>query len=229
MGRKSLIETVRSCFSAKSLLWKKCQPYLSHHADRLSEFPGVKLSSGDNAISPELSSTGFWMKLKETTTEQTVVVVNDIDDHWCKALCTTFPQHINEKFLLEHILGLTLPAECSCDDGANVSCKAIAADVRRVSKLLAGRLDSPRGDFGFHISYWREPEPAMSRNEPVEACMLRRASERFQSHGFLSCCQLGAHLCKWPDRKRCQMFAESTIRSCTHCFWSANRNAHWKR
>lgn len=38
--------------------------------------------------------------------ENAVLVIDDIDDEWCEALCTIYPHAINRKFLLEHILGL---------------------------------------------------------------------------------------------------------------------------
>jgi hypothetical protein len=198
--RKPLIETIRSCFSAESPLRNDGQPYLSEHAGLwnrpLSEVRLVSGMEDGNTMSEKLLPADLWTKLEYANTKQAIIAVNNIDDEWCKALCTRFSQHINERFLLEHILGLTLPASCTCRDGISPICRAIAADVGRVNQLLSGRLDTPRGDVGFHINYWRESASAVNGPPPMEGCMLRRAFEKIRSYGFISCCQVKAHICK---------------------------------
>jgi hypothetical protein len=198
--RKTLLEAVRSCFSEQCPLQNEGQPYLSKDAAlwnrNLSEVQLVSGMEDDNTMSTKLLPADLWTKLEDTTTEQAVIVVGNIDDEWCEALCTRFPQQINERFFLEHILGLTLSASCTCQDGISPICKAIAADVGNVVQLLSGRLDTPRGDVGFHINYWCESDTAFNSPRPAEGCMLRRAWERIRSYEFISCCQVGARICE---------------------------------
>jgi hypothetical protein len=179
-------------------LRKEGQPYLSPRADRLSElFSEVQLMSNKNTISPNLSPPDLWKKLKDRDTEHAVILVNNVTDEWCEAICTRFPQRINEKFFLEHILGLTLPARCTCDRKTCSSCTVIEADVRSVVRSLAGRLDPKQEDVGFHINYWHEPGTEISGFRADEGgCILRRASESVQLYGFVSCCQLEEHICR---------------------------------
>jgi hypothetical protein len=197
-AKKPLIETVRSCFSAESPLRKTGQPYLSPSTDRWSRLSSdVQLLSSDkNAISPKLSPADLWTKLKDTDMKYAIILVENITDEWCEALCTRFPQRVNEKFLLEHILGLTLPARCTCDLNTSSTCRVVEADVRSVVQSLAGRIDPQQEDVGFHINYWHEPETAISGSRGGGGCMLRRASESVQSYGFVSCCQLEEHICR---------------------------------
>lgn len=193
MARKGLVETIESCFSRDSPLRKPGQPYLSSPNVYLRTQAQL-IEEGNATPAKTLSSTSLSAELKEINTSQAVILVRNIDDEWCEALCSRFPQRMNERFVSEHAMGLTLPAHCTCQYETSPSCEAVEADVDRVVQLLSGRLDPPF--VGFHINYWRESKPATSHSRPDDHCFLQRASQSTRPYGSISCCQVEAHLCE---------------------------------
>jgi hypothetical protein len=99
---KSLFEVVRKCTSSDSSL----RSLLDNHSR--------------STIRPRLMSSGYvshairapvdvWNAVDDTETQRDyVLVLRDINSDWCEALCTRYPDTIDRKFLLEHILGLEL-------------------------------------------------------------------------------------------------------------------------
>jgi Mg2+ and Co2+ transporter CorA len=208
-NKMPLFEAVKKCFSAKSPLRTKGHSYLSPIAPDTASYwiPRVQLVSaaqGNTTTRRIVSLEDLWTNLEGTATaEHAVIVIRGIDDEWCEALCHQFPQHVNESFLLEHILGLTLPARCTCDRAAPATCRSIQADIGSVVRLLAGQVDAfTRRIVGFHIDCWREQDPAADEPRQYNACKLLKASERVQSSGFVSCCRLRENLCKCPSQSK---------------------------
>jgi len=99
---KSLFEVVRKCTSSDSPL----RSLLDNHS-RSTTRPRL-MSNGyvSHAIGAPVD---VWNAVNDTETQRDyVLVLRDINSDWCEALCTRYPDTIDRKFLLEHILGLEL-------------------------------------------------------------------------------------------------------------------------
>jgi hypothetical protein len=219
-GRVSLLEAVQQSIGLSSPLRRVAHPYNLDPSYPHGMWGGrqaiVRLVSdikGDTTGTAISSPRDLWVSLEAKTAEHAIIVVDGIDNEWSEALCAKYPQHINEKFFLEHILGVPVPAECRCLLGKSATCETITTDVERVVHLLNGRLDSER--VGFHVNYLLKPEFTIVDPNPDMGCILRRASEKSWSNGLISCCNLEGNLCKCACRNTIITFPKSVSRSCT--------------
>lgn len=121
-------------------------------------------------------------KLKPS--EHVVLVIEDISEEWCDALCKRYPKAINERFLLEHILGLdessrpfastwphvvrpwkdeseprrSIPPIRAREVGEDEKelRRSIAADLERLDRVFPCLSDREHERFGGHIYCWPE-------------------------------------------------------------------------
>jgi hypothetical protein len=220
-GRVSLLEAVQKSVGPTSPLRRRGHPYNLEPRDPNVRWwcnpqAIVRLVAdirGDTTGTAILSPKDLWVRLEAKTAEHAIIVIDGVDNEWSEALCAKYPQHINEKFLLEHVLGVPVPAECRCLFGKSATCETIATDLERVTQLLHGRLESQR--VGFHVNYLLKPELTTVDPNPDMGCILRRASEKSWSNGLISCCNLEGNLCKCACRNTIITFPKSVSRSCT--------------
>jgi hypothetical protein len=220
-GRVSLLEAVQKSVGPNSPLRRRRHPHNLEPRDfdvRWWSEPQaiVRLVSdikGDTTGTAILSPKDLWVRLEAKTAEHAIIVIHGVNNEWSEALCAKYPQHINETFLLEHILGVPVTAGCRCPLGKTATCETIATDLERVARLLHGRLDSQR--VGFHFNYLLKPELTIVDPNPDMGCILRRASEKSWSNGLISCCNPEGNLCKCACRNTIFTFPKSVSRSCT--------------
>lgn len=204
-----LLEALQECLPRYSAL--RDRVYLSFPSEETS-WASIHLDEDHARGLEEVAPADVWSKLEQRNSKHAVLVVEDINDEWCKALCTRYPDSIDERFLLEHVLGLVLARRwlfplvdelqqriVESSPSSSVGLDKIRFDLECVTEMLAYRSDRAPRHRGFHISSWREPEPRPHGFEQAEllGCMLQKFGTRWtQANSFISCCQLEENLRK---------------------------------
>lgn len=152
-------------------------------------------SDGPDVVTPE----DVWERVDQSkSADHFVLVIEDIDDEWCEALCTKYPKSINLKFLLEHILGIRLERRefPYGPDDVGLS-ESMAIDLERLDRAFPSLLDSTTEKFGRHIDCWLEPEPSgPSKRSARGYRVLPTPLGWTQVNRFLSYCGLKENFCK---------------------------------
>lgn len=202
--RKPLIGTINECLPDGSALRGYRNPYLGGQ-DEFGCNAALRMSKLSQPIvftdhPPEY----FWAQLEEANSEHAIIFVDNIDDRWCDALCARYPDSINERFLLEHVLGFdsslidksfmnSLPQQGAVQ-------KSMATDIERIKHALSDRADLFQTDgCGFHVNYWYEPGGSWN-TEPLTLgdCIFQSCESGWvKTNRYISCCQLDKSICKY--------------------------------
>lgn len=179
---RSLLNLLKECIPVDSKsIWRKAVHFRSPH-------PTVTLKSdGPDVWTPE----DVWKRVDQSkSSDHLVLVIEDIDDEWCEALCTRYPKSINRKFLLEHILGFSLGRrELPYDPDDIGLSESMAIDLERLDRTFPYLSDSTTERLGRHIDCWMGPEPL--RNRSARGCLVVPVPLGWtQINRFLSYCEL---------------------------------------
>lgn len=125
------------------------------------------------------------------------LVIDNIDDKWCDALCDRYPKAINERFLLEHIVGTDLRSWGWDCDSAGVELQRIAVgDLERLNRTFPEPKRPAAKILGQHIDNWLEPENPGPDIIAIEGYLLRSVPWGWAKiNRFLSYCRLKDKLC----------------------------------
>lgn len=199
-----LISTLKECLPEGSVLRGYGHPYLDERSTYGAEV-ALRLDDQSRGISQTIQSPDHvWTQLEAAKPEHAAIIIESIDDRWCDALCARFPHSINERFLLEHILAITLdlvekytvPLPPKQGSGRN----SLITDIKRIRHALSGRNDVFQTDkYGFHVNYWYEPGCGSGPTKQVSRgdCVFQsRKSGWVKSNRFISCCRLDTSTCK---------------------------------
>ncbi|KAM0712552.1 hypothetical protein Q7P37_011649 [Cladosporium fusiforme] len=211
-----LLEAVRKSIPADSILRRTRSRYHWHPYFNPSPYQNsaqVYLLSNENQAHGPASLTPehIWTQLDEMGTKHAVLLVDTVDDKWCEALCARYPQSINERFLLSHILGITLPIKSTYESPAQYLCRVLKehkvavasaisklhADLQSLDAAMPGRFESPQGHSGFHLNVWLDTTSGSHDLDKIlyGGCVIETfdrwgAAVLVKSNGFVSCCQL---------------------------------------
>jgi hypothetical protein len=138
---------------------------------------------------------------KTKPSENAVLVIDDIDDEWCEALCTKYPHAINRKFLLEHILGLeSVRRGQDIHDSLSLELQpelSEVVDLDTLDRMFPCLMSAYEGSFGEHVDCWLEPDPPEARIYVYEGCKLRLDTSGWTKiNSFVSYCRLEENFCK---------------------------------
>lgn len=223
--RKPLVSTIEDCLPMESFLrgrTRQDHPWLDSDP-RLGAKVTLLLNEGDRSVAEQRSPEDVWTQLETANPEHALLLVENINDEWCDALCARYPHSISEGFLLEHILGFTFDSVSKTNmivaaatrKTKNTKTKqnqsqcvaswrvvdSVVEDISRMTQALRGRVDLLQCQpFGIHVNYWHESEPDPSDSEQcsVGDFVLRLIeSEWVKSNRFISCCRLTENLCKF--------------------------------
>lgn len=149
-----------------------------------------------------------WARLdKAKPSEHRVLVIHNITDEWCEALCARYPESVNQRFFLEHILGLDSKARRPhvALQGQDELGQNIAANLERIDGAFPCLSDDPKSGVGGHIDSWLEPQPVCPTDCLLRGCRLRRVPSGWvKTNRFMSYCQLQENFCK-SNRPECQI------------------------
>jgi len=157
---------------------------------------------GDHMMPGNWTPAAVWEHIgKMKSSDHGVLVINDVDDEWCEALCTKFPHAINRKFLLEHILGLEnvrrtqdVHDQLSLERQLELS---EVVDLEPLDRMFPCLMNVEKERFGDHIDCWLEPGLSEARTYMYEGCKLRRDPSGWTKiNRFVSFCQLDENFCK---------------------------------
>lgn len=196
---KALIGTLKESLPEDSTLRRYNHPYLG---DRLRAAAALHLHGQDGETHFEFHSPKrVWAQLEAANPEHAILVVEGIDDIWCNALCARYPQSINERFLLEHILGLTFEFVNKEMHSPAPMDHSVEADIRLIADALSDRVDLFHADEnGFHVNYWYELDrrPRNTVQHLRGACILQyHKSAWAKSNRFISGCRLDKNFCEY--------------------------------
>jgi hypothetical protein len=141
----------------------------------------------------------FWKQIDEARPSgHSVLVIDNINDDWCDALCTRFPETINRRFLLEHILGLQAGVRWS-HNGADESPleRSVAADLERLYQAFPCLSNRATEGWGGHVDCWLDADDQEHRVRRIYGCSLSLTEYGWvQTNRYLSYCELKENLCK---------------------------------
>jgi hypothetical protein len=111
--------------------------------------------------------------------------IDDIDDEWCGALCDRYPESVNRKFPLEHILGLESkdlgppiyehPMDEPMDEPMDDLKRTIWANSASLKKALPCLEDGPKSVSANHIDCWYEQGATKRGSYPFASYELSRS------------------------------------------------------
>jgi len=132
-------------------------------------------------------------------TEHGVLIIDDIDDGWCDALCKRYPKTISRKFVLEHILGLDERARQTVlyeDEEESELERSLIADLQRLDRTFPDLAVHKQERLGGHVDCWKELDD-LDDQDLLDVCYLSPGtSNRVKVNRFLSYCQLRENFCK---------------------------------
>jgi hypothetical protein len=193
---RSIIDALKECIPAGS------NSVLERVIYNRSPSAMVKLKSDGGSMNPdEWDPEAVWDHVDELEpSEHAILVIDDIDDEWCEALCRRYPKAISKMFLLEHILGLDAAArwlQFSSQGLEEELQRSIAADLKRIDRIFPHLRQSQRREFGGHIDCWLAPALPAPYSHKIHGCRLSLgASSHVKVNRFLSYCQLQENFCK---------------------------------
>lgn len=161
----------------------------------------VKLKSDSGSMqSDDWEPEAVWEQVDELKpSEHVVLVIDDIDDEWCEALCKRYPKAIDKRFLLGHILGLDAAArqpDWGLHGHEEEQLRSIAADLNRIDRVFPQLRYRGRG-FGGHVDCWLAPADTVPHIPKIRGCRLSLGSStRVKLNRFISYCQLQENFCK---------------------------------
>lgn len=190
-------------------LLKECIPQGSKSVlERMVHYraPYARVSFKSDAVTTvawDLTPTSVWKwvdRLKPS--EHGVLVIDDIDDSWCKEF-TRYPEAINETFVLEHILGCELDVQDPYHGPADIGLQqSITADCERLARTFPGLSHPAVQGFCRHIDCWLELKDSELDVRSVHGWLLRPAQSGWLNvNSFLSYCQLKENLRKFIHSK----------------------------
>jgi hypothetical protein len=205
---KSLFKSLRECCpkGSDSVLER-----IIHDRDH---DPGPRLMLFSDGRSWELSNPReVWAHIDRLKpSEHSILVIEDINDEWCEALCSRYPSSINRTFLVEHIIGImqttieyvirVMPATKRMaqrlrEQFDNELAEKLLADLERIDQAMLLPHDRESVP-GYHIDCWQETERSGPREISLGCCQLRKVpSGWIKTNGLLSYCQLQANFCKF--------------------------------
>jgi hypothetical protein len=193
--------------AARSLIdrLKECIPKGSNSVlesvvhDRPSSAQAV-LRSDSDSIKPSFIGREAVLeqidKLKPS--DRSYLVIDNIDDEWCDALCTRYPRAIDERFILEHMVGSHLMAGAPSYYPAEFELRrAVAEDLKRLDRTFARPRRPAARILGQHIDHWLEAEHFGHDIREIDGCILRPVLSGWTKiNRFLSYCRLEDNFCK---------------------------------
>lgn len=131
VAQKPLFEVLRECIPSDSPL-----------ASFLDNRPETTTRSGlvSNGYAPHAIRTpqDVWDAVDRTGPQRDyVLILRDIDSHWCEALCAKYPGAIDRMFILEHILGIDLQKSCAPFYQAPCDSRKATATLRILREIEA--------------------------------------------------------------------------------------------
>jgi hypothetical protein len=163
----------------------------------------ARLKCGGDSMMPDpWTPAAVWDHIgKMKPTERVVLVIGDIDDEWCEALCTKYPHAIDRKFFLEHVLGIENERRTQgIHDGLSPELHrefSKVVDLGPLDCMFPCLMSAREESFGQHIDCWLEPEFPESRAYVYEGCRLRLDPSGWTKiNRLMSCCQLEENFCK---------------------------------
>lgn len=175
---KPIIEALKECIPKRS---KSVLERLIHDRRKRAK-ANLKCDCG-SIMHETWTPAAVWEHMGKTKpSEHAVLIIDDIDDEWCEALCTKYPHAINKKFLLEHILGLE-SARRAKDIHDSLSFELQpelneAVDLDTVDRIFPCLMNAHEESFGEHVDCWLEPGPPEARIYVYEGCKLRLDTSR---------------------------------------------------
>lgn len=219
VAQKPLFEILRECIPRGS-------PLVSFLFNRSETTTRSSLVS--NGYAPRVVRTpqDVWDAVDKTEPQRDyVLVLRDIDSHWCEALCAKYPGAIDRMFILEHILGIDLQKSGVPFYQAPYDSREATATVRimgqeaakmqrmdRISRVsqqmsisvhrseleIAAQADSlARKSHGVHVNWWRAPQSGARGSFSLDTHEeFRRTKYGWaKTNAFVSCCRLASNLC----------------------------------
>lgn len=127
-----------------------------------------------------LKPKAVWEKVdKLDRSQHGLLVIQDIDDEWCDALCKWYLKAINRRFILQHILGLDAraiqePANArrQMHDHDEELARSLLADLERLDRMFPYLWDREHERFGGHIDCRLASERPGYRGYPFCGCHL---------------------------------------------------------
>jgi hypothetical protein len=189
-AKKSLFDILKECIPAGS---NSVLERTIHKPDH-DLGPRVRLIHEGSDLEPR-NPGDVWARIdKLKDSEYGILVIEDIDDEWCEALCSRYPNSIDQAFLVEHITGIvrvTPRVRCSFHEQCDIGiADSIVAGLERIDQAINLSHNAASGP-GYHIDCWQEAKSPGLRECTMSGCRLvQMPSGWIKTNRFLSCCQL---------------------------------------
>ena len=181
VAQRPLFETLRECIPLGS-------PLASFLNNRRKTTTRSSLVSNGYAPHAIRTPQDVWDAVDKIGPQKDyVLILRDIDSHWCEALCAKYPGAINRMFILEHILGIDLRKSRDPFYQAPYDSRKATATLRIMDQaalemqpmhLLAHAILEPKSTslhilgpgiaaqadsaarraHGYHVNWWRAPQ-----------------------------------------------------------------------
>lgn len=200
-GDRSIIDQLKECIP------KGSNSILERVIHNRSPHAKVELKSHDGSVKCDAwKPKDVWEQVdKLAPSEHSVLVIDEIDDEWSDALCKRYPDKINKRFVLEHILGIDTRSRSLCcrhlcghaDEEWQGLKRSIDTDLGRLDRMFPFLSDPAHENFGGHIYCRLEPDDRTLHVHAVRGCRLSLgSSSQVKINRFLSRCQLQENFCK---------------------------------
>lgn len=210
-NHKSLLDILRDCIAPESPLAYSIRQLSGHEGETRSALisDGYAISFGINAPEQLLSEI-----VGSKKSEKSVLLIHNVENRWCEALCSRFPESVDRMFLLEHIFGFDLPLfvenyyiippENMTSKQTGQRIVTTMSSYRSFDDLAQDRLArDKKKTYGFHVNCWYTSKSrTSSSSESIQRFKIRKTGESWnKTNDFVSCCRLTDNLCKHIIRR----------------------------
>lgn len=197
---KSIFDLLKECIP------KGSSSVLERVVHNRPSYTRVQLKSDSDSMKPDnWRPEAVWAQIDRLkSSEHGVLLIENINVEWSKALCKRYPNAINRRFVVEHVLGLDRMARRPPSamrhrvfEDEKIVLRSIVADLERLDRIFPYLSDRIHERFGGHVDCWLASEDADLRIAPLRGCRFSLGtSDRVKINRFLSYCQLKENFCK---------------------------------